>query len=133
MNREKNETKSRYGIVNFERRRHPRYSIDLPVEYWPVKPPIDHAGRADNISEGGLLIFLPEKIAVGQHLKLRLFFAPVSDLLHTMEALVEVVWVGMESLEASGQSGNYRCGLKFIEADGGDMEKLKDFLKGLTG
>ena len=133
MNREENETKSRYGIVNFERRRHPRYSIDLPVEYYPVEPSIDPSGRADNMSEGGLLIFLPEKIAVGQHLKLRLFFAPVFDLLHTMEALVEVVWVGIESLEASGQPGNYRCGLKFIEADGRDMEKLKAFLKGLTG
>lgn len=31
---EKKENKPRIGITHFERRRHPRFAIDLPVEYY---------------------------------------------------------------------------------------------------
>jgi c-di-GMP-binding flagellar brake protein YcgR len=67
------EAKPRFGIVNFERRKYPRFSIDLPIEYYKIDTPTSHSGRAANISEGGLLIYLPEVAEVGQRLKVRLF------------------------------------------------------------
>jgi len=35
-------TKHRYGTVNFERRKHPRVNIDLPVEYYQVDSTTHH-------------------------------------------------------------------------------------------
>ena len=103
--------------------------MELPIEYDPVRSSTAYPGRATNISEGGLLIYLPEKFEVGEHLKLRLFFASISESLHTMEVLVEVVWVGSET---GGLWGHHPCGVKMIDVDPRDMNKLKEFLRSLT-
>ena len=115
--------KSRVGIVNFERRKHPRFSIDLPVEYDRVESPV-LLGRAIDASEGGLLIVLPERLEVGQHLRLRLFLSMGAEL-NTIEALTEVVW--MEVCLAQ-KRGDYRSGVKFLRISPEDFRKLKDFL-----
>lgn len=129
IDRGENKIKHRYGIVNFERRKYPRFSIDLPIEYYRPESSIAHPGRTDNVSEGGLLIYLPEKVEVGEHLKLRLFFASISESLHTMEVMAEVAWVRSET---SKIPGDHPCGVKLIDIDPTDMNKLKGFLKSLT-
>ncbi len=48
----------RYGIVNFERRKYPRFSVDLPVEYYKIGSPVKHKGRAMNASQAGLLLYI---------------------------------------------------------------------------
>jgi c-di-GMP-binding flagellar brake protein YcgR len=121
------ETKPRYGIINFEKRKYPRFSIDLPMEYSRTDS-LAHPGQAANISEGGLLIYLPERVESGQRLRLRLFFASISESLHTMEVLAEVVW---RSSEPGELGKNYSCGVKFIDARPMDMNKLKTFLDSL--
>jgi c-di-GMP-binding flagellar brake protein YcgR len=126
------EDRPRFGIVNFERRKNPRFSIDLPIEYYRTESSIAISSRTGNLSEGGLLVYLSERVEVGQHLDLKLFFAPVSESMQTMEALAEVVWVNLENLETSGLLASYRCGLKFIDVNPMDMEKLKAFLKSLA-
>jgi PilZ domain len=68
-----NEITPRFGTVNFERRRQPRISTDLPAEYWHIETSENHPGRLLNVSEGGVLLYLPEKIEVGKNLKVRLF------------------------------------------------------------
>ena len=73
MKKEEDETKLRYGTVNFEKRKHPRFSIDLPVEYSRTDLFVKH-GRAVNASEGGLLLYLPEQMEIGQHLEIESFF-----------------------------------------------------------
>jgi c-di-GMP-binding flagellar brake protein YcgR len=60
------ERKLHYGIVNFERRKHPRVSINLPVEYWQAKNSKSRPAHTGDISEGGLLLYLSEEIKVGQ-------------------------------------------------------------------
>jgi hypothetical protein len=62
-------------IVSFERRRYPRFNIDLPVRYNKVDSSIGYNGRAMNMSEGGLLICSPERIGIHQHLKSKLFLS----------------------------------------------------------
>jgi c-di-GMP-binding flagellar brake protein YcgR len=128
MNTEENRAKLRYGIVNFERRKYPRFSIDLPIEYSRTDS-LAHPGQATNIGEGGLLIYLPESVELGQRLRLRLFFASISESLHTMEVLAEVVW---RSSEPGEPKKNYSCGVKFIDARPMDMDKLNTFLESLT-
>ena len=61
-------TKLHFGTVNFERRQHPRFSINLPVEYWKIDRSISALSRTGDISEGGLLLYISEQIEVGQEL-----------------------------------------------------------------
>jgi c-di-GMP-binding flagellar brake protein YcgR len=126
------EDTARFGIGNFERRKYPRFSIDLPIEYYRTESSIAGSGRTGDISEGGLLVYLSERVEVGEHLKVRCFFTSISELMNTMETLAEVVWVILEHLEANGLPGNYRCGLRFIDVNPIDMEKLKVFFKSLA-
>src|SRR4030043_962730 len=58
------------GFVNFELRRYPRHAVDLPVECCRINSPISHTGRAINASEGGLMVYLPEKVRRCQLLRL---------------------------------------------------------------
>jgi len=128
MEKEDKDTKPRVGVVSFERRKYPRFNIDLPMEYYRIDSPIGNAVRARNISEGGLLIYFPEQIEIGQHLRLKIFFTLKSDL-HSVEVLGEVVWVDIHLGEGWG---DYKSGVKFIDATQEDMTKLKDFLKSLS-
>jgi len=121
-------TKSRYGTVNFEKRKHPRFSVDLPVEYNRADLSADH-GRAMNASEGGLLLYLPEHMEIGTHLRLKLFFTMGSEL-NAVETLVEVVWV---DVHLDKDWGDYRTGVRFAEISTEDLGKLQGFLRSLSG
>lgn len=120
--------KPHYAIVNFERRRHPRFNIDLPIEYSLIESPISRPGRASNVSEGGLLVYFPEKIEIGQRLQLKLFF-PSGSALNSIELQAEVVWIDIY-LEKGW--GDYRSGLRFIDIAPDDLTKLKNFLTTLS-
>ena len=120
--------KPRYGTVNFERRKHPRFNVDLPVEYRRTELSVPH-GHAFNGSEEGVLLYLPEQIEIGEHLALKLFL-PYGSKLHTTEILVQVVWV---DIHLEKEWGDYRTGVRFVDISVEDLIKLKDFLKALSG
>jgi c-di-GMP-binding flagellar brake protein YcgR len=128
VEKEERETKPHYGTVNFEKRKHPRFSVDLPVEYNRADLSVKQ-GHAINASEGGLLLYLPEQIEIGNYLRMKLFFSMGSKL-HTIETLVEVVWTDMH---LGKDWGDYRTGVRFVEISAEDMNKLRDFLKSLAG
>jgi c-di-GMP-binding flagellar brake protein YcgR len=124
----KEETRSHVGVVNLERRRNPRFSIDLPIEYQLIPPSINYTGRVLNASEGGLLVYLPQQTEIGQRLIIKLFFASGSHL-NSIEVVAEVVWMDMHLGKGWG---DYRCGVKFIDISSDDLIKLKTFLKSLS-
>jgi c-di-GMP-binding flagellar brake protein YcgR len=128
VTKEEKETKPRYGTVNFERRKHPRFSVDLPIEYYRIGSPISHTGRGLNICDGGLLIYFPEKMGLSQYLRLKLFL-PLGSKLSTIEVLAEVTWTDIHLGESWG---DHRCGVKFIDISPEDMTKLKNFLRSLS-
>jgi len=78
--KEDKEIEPRFGIVNLERRRHPRFVVDLPIEYWKIRNFKSCPSRATNLSEGGLLVFLSEQVEIGQNLRLNLFIDAGPDL-----------------------------------------------------
>jgi len=125
---EEKKIKPRYGTVNFEKRKHPRFSVNLPVEYSRTDLFVEQ-GRAINASEGGLLLHLPEQVGMGNHLRLKLFFTMGSDL-NAIETVVEVVWVDMR-LEKDRE--DYPMGVRFVDISAEDVGKLKDFLRSLSG
>jgi hypothetical protein len=125
---EKEETKPRIGIINFEKRRHPRFTVDLPLEYYRVDSPVPETGRAVNASEGGLLVYFPEEVKVGDRLRLRLFFNAGSEL-NTIEMVVQIAWV---DLHLGREWGDYRSGVRFVDISPEDLDRLKSFLKNLS-
>lgn len=125
---EENREKPRVGIVNLERRRYPRFTVDLPIEYYQVDSSIHHKGQMVNASEGGLLVYLPEQMEIGQRLKMKLFFSSDSDL-NIIEMLSEVVWV---DIHFSSDRGDHRCGVKLIDISPTDRNKLMNFLRSLS-
>jgi c-di-GMP-binding flagellar brake protein YcgR len=120
--------KPRFGIVNFERRKHPRFNIDLPVEYYLIHSKIGGSGQAINLSEGGLLVYLTEKVEIGQHLQLKLFFPSGSEL-KTIEMVAEVVWI---DIHLGKDWGDFRSGLRFIDISPDNLNRLKTFLRSLS-
>jgi c-di-GMP-binding flagellar brake protein YcgR len=126
---EAREAKPRYGIVNFERRRYPRYTIDLPIEYCRESSGPSLSGRAINASEGGLLIYFPEKVEIGEVMKIRVFFS-LGQELKRIEMVVQVVWI---DLHPGVEGEDFRSGVRFIDIPSSDLIELKNFLKGLSG
>jgi c-di-GMP-binding flagellar brake protein YcgR len=117
----------RYGIIDFERRGYPRVKVRLPIEYRRVHFATKQSARAGNVGEGGFGIFFPERLEIGEQLKVKLFLSSGPRLV-TIDALVEVVWMDMEAVESSGE---YRSGVKFIDISEEAVAKLKAFLQGL--
>jgi len=129
MEKEERETKPQFELVNFERRRHPRFSVVLPIEYWQIDKYKSRPGQTIDLSEGGLLLHLSEPMEIGQILGLTLFITSGPDL-NSIETLVqvEVVWKDIHL----GKEGGYRVGVKFVEILPEDMDKLKNFLNTLV-
>jgi c-di-GMP-binding flagellar brake protein YcgR len=124
---EEQEKKTRMGIATFEKRRNPRFLLDLPIEYYPVDSSLTRPGRAGNASKGGLLVYLAEQPDIGQHLRVKLFFTLGRELV-VVSALSEVVWINTYF----GKEGDYQCGLRFKEISPEDLQKLESFLDYLS-
>ena len=114
--------------VTSEKRKHPRVSVDLPVKYSRTNLFFKYA-RAVNASQGGLLVYLPEEIGVGQRLALRLFSPSHSDF-DTFETFVQVVWKDVHLKK--DWTWDYRTGVRFIDGSQEHMTKLKSFLTNIV-
>ena len=125
---EKNDVRPRIGVINFEKRRHPRFTVDLPLEYSRIEASIPETGRAVNASEGGLLVYFPEEVKVGDRIQIKLFFTIGAEL-NTVETTVEVAWV---DIHLGKEWGDYRSGVRFIDIRPEDLNKLKNFLRQLS-
>ncbi len=120
-------TKSCSGVVPLERRRHPRYDVDLPIQY-KLDASTNRNARVMNLSEGGMLIHSTDRTEIGQRLKSKLIFILGSEL-DTIEAEAEVIWGDIYSNRAWG---DHRCGVRFRAISPTDQNRLKDFLANLV-
>jgi c-di-GMP-binding flagellar brake protein YcgR len=107
-----------------ERRKHPRIPLRLPTEYFPEGKTRSRLCHTINIGEGGVLLCLPEKLQVGQRLKIEVFYYFDYEL-EKFYATGEVVWA--ENLEDAPTG--YRSALEFVDLSLRDFEKLKKFLR----
>jgi len=115
--------------LDSERRKYPRFNIDLPLKYDSRYHMFSKNGRTINASEGGLLVSLPEEIAVGQRLPLRLFFRSDSEL-DVFAPSVQVVWTGIHLNRDF--TWDYRTGVRFVKIPPKDIIKYKNFLMTAT-
>ena len=120
------ETKPCYGTLNFEKRRYPRFGVDWPVEY-VRRDLVVKQGRVTNASEGGLLVYFPEQMEIGQHLRLKLFFTSGPEL-DMMEIVNQVVWM---DAPVGKDWGDYPTGVRFVDLSLEDLNRLKNVLRNL--
>ena len=107
-----------------EKRKYPRFDVDLPIKY-SRSSLFSKFARAVNASEGGLLVSFAEKIEIGQHLALKLFFPSLSEL-NIIEAIVQVVW--MDTHLRKDWTWDYRTGVRFEDISPENMSIFKNFL-----
>jgi hypothetical protein len=107
-----------------EKRKYPRFNVDLPVKYSRTNLFFKY-GQAINASEGGLLVSFAEKVEIGQHLALKLFFPSRSEL-NIIEAIVQVVWMDIHMRK--DWTWDYRTGVRFEDISPENMSIFKNFL-----
>jgi len=117
--------RKKLGVLAVEKRRHPRYSIELPLDYARVNRRETYGGIVANASEGGVLVYLPERMQVGDLLKIEIFYASGLEL-NSIKALGRVVW---SDLAAKENWGEYRYGLQFESIEEKDLIRLKNLLR----
>jgi len=122
------EPKSSDGTVNLEKRRHPRFGIDLPIEY-TRRDLVVRQDRAINASEGGLLAHFSELMKVGQYLRIKLFF-PSCSAFHVIGMVTQVVWM---DVDPSKDRRECRTGIRYVDISIDDLRNLKNFLGSPAG
>jgi hypothetical protein len=108
-----------------EKRRHSRLFVELPLDYSRKGRKTDFGGIVKNASEGGILVYLPEKIDVGELLKVDIYFAKGLEL-QTVQGLAKIVWADLAAKETWRE---HRYGLEFHSMPKGTIQKLKHLLK----
>ncbi len=127
MKKEEQKKQPCNGTADFEKRKHPRFSVDLPVEYYKLGSLIKHDGKAKNASQSGLLLYFSEPLRIGTYLRLKLFLSSDSTW-GAIETIIEVAWTDIHLDEGE----NYRTGARFFDASPEDMSKLDNFLLSLS-
>jgi hypothetical protein len=111
----------RIGVSGMERRRSQRFKVDLLMDYarpekWRLKP-----GLVGDASEGGLMVYLQERMKIGTKLYVVLLFSLGLELTG-IKALSQVTWKAARLGEGWGR---YKYGLTFLQIADQDLRKLE--------
>ena len=110
----------------WDRRRYPRISMDLPLEYRVKYDARAHGGIVIDASESGFLIYSTEDIPVGTKLKMAVLFSSEYEL-EELEVFAEIIW---RNADVEKREEGYQYGLKFIQILEEDYWKLRKLLSG---
>ena len=115
------------GVLAIDKRKHPRFNVELPLDYSRISGKEIYGGIAANASEGGLLIYLPERMEIGTLLKIEILYVKGLEL-NTIKAVGKVVW---SDLAARQTYGEHRYGLQFESIEEEDFNRLISLLREL--
>ncbi len=110
--------------VLIERRKEPRYFINLPLDYRKVGSSKFRPGYTVDFFDGGLTIACVEGIGTGAEMEIKIYFGSRLDLV-VIPAIAKVVWTAMETDE----NGFTRFEVSFLEISSEDLETLKALVK----
>lgn len=116
---------TRMGILSIEKRKYPRFSVELPLNYTRAEGKDILGGMVANASEGGLLVYLPERFEIGGLLKIEIFYVKGLEL-DTIKAVGKVVWCDLGARESWGE---HRYGLQFQYIEEKDFNRLTALLR----
>ena len=121
----KSGSQNKMGVLAIEKRKYPRFSVELPLNYSRTEGEKPLGGMVANASEGGLLVYLPERIELGALLKIEILYVRGLEL-DTIRAVAKVVWCDLAARESWGE---HRYGLQFQYIDQKDFAQLTTLLK----
>jgi len=104
-------------------RKHPRALLNLPVEYYATNPKAPRLGHTSDLSPDGVLLNIPEKLDIGQSIKLAIFVY-LDKTVETIKVNSQVVWVAGRE-----KDGSFLSGVKFIDLSANDRNKLEKFFE----
>lgn len=111
-------------VPHAERRRCPRISMDLPIEFQMMNVQRPYGGLAVNASEVGLLINSVKNIPIGAKLNIAVLYPKEFELDH-FEVLAEIIW---KDFYWDEDWEGYQYGLKFVKMIEEEQGKLKQLL-----
>jgi c-di-GMP-binding flagellar brake protein YcgR len=118
-------SQTKTGVLAIEKRKHPRFSVELPLDYSLIDGKETYGGIVSNASQGGLLVYLPERIEIGTLLRIEIFYVKGLEL-DTIKAIGKVVWSDLAARESWGE---HRYGLQFQSIDEKNFGRLVNLLK----
>ena len=116
---------SKMGVLAADRRKHPRFSVELPLSYSRVDEKELFGGIVTNASGGGILVYLPERMEIGAVLKIEIFYMKGLEI-GAVETIAKVVW---SDIANRGMQGEHRYGLEFQYIDEKDYDRLAALLE----
>ena len=111
----------RIGVSGVERRRSQRFKVDLLVDYARLEKMRLKAGLVGDASEGGVMVYLQERMKIGTKLYVALLFSLGFELTG-VKALSQVIWKAARLEEGWGR---YKYGLQFLQIADEDLHKLE--------
>jgi len=118
-------SRTKKDVQGVEKRKHTRISVELPVDYSRPNGKEVYGGIVANASEGGVLVYLPERLEIGAVLKVEILYAKGLEL-NTIKAIAKVVWGDLATRETWGE---HQYGLQFQYIDEEDFHRLVSLLK----
>lgn len=118
-------TERKMGILAVEKRRYPRYTAEFPMDYTRIDDKGTYGGMVANVSEGGLLVYLPQRMEIGSVLKIEILYVQGLEF-NTIKAVAKIVWSDLAAKESYGE---YRYGLQFLHIEEKEFDRLVDLLK----
>ena len=107
-----------------ERRHHPRFSVQLPLDYWET-PEVVRGGIVADISATGLRIHSVYTLQTGADLEIRVYVSKEEYTFGSIEGRGKIIW---RTLHREGAWKGYACGLYLTEMALEDRERLKQIL-----
>ena len=106
-----------------EKRKYLRIDISLLLEYRPVKTELyRNKSIAENISEGGLLLSLPDRFEKGDVLSVKLALPSAAEGQH-VSALVKVAWTKFDN-----RRNVYNTGVCFVDISEDSLKRVKEYV-----
>ena len=120
------------SFKNGEKRSHPRFVIDLSLEYREMGDSCLRGGIVIDVSKEGLLIETVRDIPVGTELNVTVLFPKGSELadFKVMTKIVRKKPYWKEDSKGNRYWEGYQYGLEFIQILDEDRRKLKGLLGG---
>ena len=106
-----------------ERRKDKRFSYSIPVLYVTPKSSKFKSSKSQDVSAGGILLVLPEKLSTGTQLELEFNLAEEEK---PFRVLGEVIW--MSEIPSEDDQRLFQTGFRFVWMDKGESERLRQFL-----
>ena len=123
---EREDTRMEESLDNKEKRRYPRFLIDLPLEYRDLDGSCLHGGIVANASETGFLMESGKDIPIGTELNIVVLYLEGFELAN-FKVTTKIVWkepYWREDLKKDRSSKGYQYGLEFIQILDEDRWKL---------